>query len=325
MATPLAPRGNLGQRLQGLPKPVIYLILILVCTIPQFFTIPIFTIPIPNQPDDSSVKFYSTLMALPEGSRVLVASDWTGSTRGESKGQFLALLKLLMERKIKFALYSTADPQAPQAAIDTIRQLNAQRRIDGKPEYQRWTDWVNVGYFADSEAATNGIANDLTTTFKSKKDTPPGGSSESVLQSPVFQRVQSVRDFQALIVITASKTSNITIERVSGKIPLAFMVTGVMGPESRVFFQSNQVVGLAVGLKGAFDLEQLDKYGVNNPGTNEIKSTIVSGSVPPVVPDDPPGQGTRFYPTLHFALALMIFMVVLGNVGMFLARRGGRP
>lgn len=318
MATPLAPRGNLGQRLQALPKPIIYLVLIVICTIPQFFNIPI-----PNQPDDSSVKFYSSLMSLPEGSRVLVASDWTGSTRGESKGQFIALLKILMERKIKFAMYSTADPQAPQAAIDTIRQVNAQRKLEGKPEYQRWTDWVNVGFFADSEAATNGIANDIRATFSPKKDTPPGGSAETVLRSPVMDGVQSVRDFKSLIVITGSKTSNITVERVSGKTPLAFMVTGVMGPESRVFFQSNQIVGLAVGLKGVFDMEQLVKYGVNNPGPHELKSNAADGPIPPVLPDDPPGQGTKFYPTLHFALALMIFMVVLGNVGMVLARRGG--
>lgn len=324
MATPLHPAGssapgNLGQRLQGLPKPIIYLVLILICTIPQFFTIPI-----PNQPDESSVKFYANLMALPEGSKVLVASDWTGSTRGESKGQFIALLKVLMEKKIKFALYSTASPEAPQAARDTIQQVNALRKAAGKPEYQRWTDWVNCGYFADSEATTNGIANDIRATFNSKKDSPPQGSPESVLRSPVFQGVQSVRDFDMLIVVTASKTSNFTVERVYGKTPLAFMVTGVMGPESRVFYQANQIVGLTVGLKGVFDMEQLVKYGINNQGEIKIGSSAVNGPVPPVAPDDKPGAGTRFYPTLHFALALMIVMVILGNVGMVLARKGAR-
>ena len=323
MATPLQQRGNLGERLQGLPKPVIYLVLILICTIPQFFTIPI-----PNQPDDSSVAFYSQLMRLPEGSRVLLASDWTGSTRGESKGQFTALLKVLMEKKIKFALYSTASPEAPQAARDTIQQVNALRKAEGKPEYQRWTDWVNVGYFADAEATTNGIANDIRATFNSKKDSPPSGSPESVLRSPVFEGVQSVRNFDAVIVVTASKTSNITVERVFGKAPLMFMVTGVMGPESRVFYQSNQVVGLTVGLKGVFDMEQLVKYGVNNEpataGGIKIVSSVFRESIPPVAPDDEPGSGTRFYPTLHFALALMIVMVILGNVGMFLSKKGGR-
>ncbi len=310
---------NWGARLQAIPKPVIYLVLILICTVPQFFTIGF-----PNQPDASSVEFYTNLAKLPEGSRVLVATDWTGSTRGESKGQFRTLMKVLMEKRIKFAMYSTADAQAPQAALDAIQELNAERVAKGKPEYRRWTDWVNVGFFANSEAATNGIANDLRSTFAPKKDFPPQGEPAPVLSSPLFAGVRSVKDFSALIVITASKTSNITVERVGGKTPLAFMVTGVMGPETSVFYQSRQIVGLAVGLKGAFDMEQLVKYGVNNPGPNEIKSSAVAGSLPPLLPDDEPGQGTKFYPTLHFALAFMILMVVLGNAGMFLSKRGAR-
>ena len=80
----------------------------------------------------------------------------------------------------------------------------------------KWNDWVSLGYFADSEAATNGIANDIRATFSTKKGVPPNGSPQSILNSPVFAGVRSVRDFQALIVVTASKTSNFTVERVFG-------------------------------------------------------------------------------------------------------------
>lgn len=309
--------GNLGQRLQAMPKPILYLLLILVCTIPQFFTIAF-----PNVPDDSSVELYAKLATLPEGSRVLLGTDWTGSTRGESKGQFVAIVKILMERKIKIAMYSTADPQAPQAAIDTISQINAERQADGKPVYNRWTDWVNVGFFADSEAANTGFANNFRATLAPKTDFPPTGNPAPVLTSPVFQGVTRAEDFQALILITASKTSEITIGRLGKRVPLAFAVTGVMGPETKNFYQSRQIVGLAVGLKGVYDLEQLIQHGVNTGAPGAIVSDAVRGPVPAVIPDIKPGQGTRFYPTLHFALFLMIAMIVLGNVGMFLAKRG---
>ena len=307
---------NLGARLQAMPKPILYLLLILVCAVPQFFTISF-----PNQPDDSSVELYTKLATLPEGSRVLLGSDWTGSTRGESKGQFVAIVKVLMEKRIKFAMYSTADAQAPQAAIDTIGQINAERAAAGKPVYNRWTDWVNVGFFADSESATTGIANNLRATFAPKKDFPPTGDPAPVLSSPILQGVTKVEDFQALILITASTTSDITVGRIGKRVPLAFGVTGVMGPETKNYYQSRQIVGLSVGLKGVYDLEQLIKYGVNNGGPNAIASTIVRTPVPAVIPDIKPGQGTRFYPTLHFALFLMIGIIVLGNVGMVLSRR----
>ena len=306
---PNAPKGNTGSRLQSLPKPFLYGLLILACLVPQFFTIPL-----PNTPDVSSVALYQQLMQLGPNDRVLLASDWTNSTRGESRAHFLTFVKILIERKVKFAMYSTGGPEAPQAAIDTIVSLNAQRVKDGKAPYRRWEDWVNVGYFSDSEAATNGIANDLRSTFAPKRDVSPGGS-KPVFDSPVLQGIRRVQDFKLLVVITASKTSNFTIERVYGKTPLAFMVTGVMGPESQVFFQSDQIEGLASGLKGAYDMEQLIAKGI----------TTADGTVlPAAIPNDPPGQGTKFYPALHFAMALMVLMIVLGNVGMFLTKRGMR-
>lgn len=310
---------DLGARLQALPKPALYLLLILVCTIPQFFSIPI-----PNQPDDASIELYAKLATLPEGSRVLLASDWTGSTRGESKGQFIAIVKLLMEKKIKFAMYATADAQAPQAAIDTIGQINAERVADGKPAYERWNDWVNVGFFADSESATNGIANDLRSTFAPKRGFPPSGEPTPVMDSPVMKGINKVEDFQALVLITASDTTTITVGRVGKRVPIVFAVTGVMGPETKNFYQSKQIVGLSVGLKGVYDLEQLLKTGINTGGPNDIRSSLVSGPIPAVLPNNPAGQGTRFYPTLHLALLLMIGVVVVGNVGMFLAKRGAR-
>ena len=301
----IAPKGlTTAQRLQGLPKPVIYLLLILACTVPQFFTIGL-----PNQPDPASRALYARLMALGPNDRVLLASDWTNSTRGESRAHFVSVVKILMERGVKFAMYSTADPQAPQAAIDTIRVINEARTASGKPLYRRWDDWVNVGFFPDAEAATNGIANDIRSLFAAKRDFSPAGS-RAVFESPVLSGIRKVSDFRLLVVITASKTSNITVERVYGKAPLAFLVTGVMGPETQVYYQSRQLVGLAKGLKGAYDMEGLIRDG---------GESLEGERIPPLLPGDPPGQGGKFYPALHFALALMIGLIVIGNVGMFLA------
>lgn len=313
--------GSLGQRLQSLPKFWIYLVLFVVTTAPLFIPIAV-----PNQPVEATVDLYATLMNLPEGGRVLLASDWTGSTRGENGGQFDAIVRILMRRNVKFALYATADPQAPQVARDEIRKLNDERTAAGLKPYERWNDWVNAGYFPNGDAALNGMVQDLPAAWAGKKDFPPGAPPTDVFQSPVLQGIHRIEDFPLLITITSSNTSVSTIQRVYGKTPIALAVTGVMTPETQVFYQSKQIVGFAGGLKGDYDLETLMESGINNPDKNGKIAVASSkyGRVPgfPGMPNK--GTGTAYYPTLHFALALLILTVAIGNVGMFLSRRERR-
>jgi hypothetical protein len=308
---------SMGERLQSLPKPIIYLILILCTSIPLFVEIEV-----PNEPVESTIDYYAQLMALPEGSTVLLMSDWTGSTRGESKGAFRSTMKVLMRKNAKVAIFSTADPQAPRVAQDAINELNEERKRKNLPTFNRWENWVNLGYFPDAEAAINGLANDLKGAFNGRKDFPPNSPPRDVFQSPVLQGKRRVEDFPLMLVITASKTSNFTVERVSGRAPLAFAVTGVMVPETQVFYQSKQITGFCGGLKGVYDLEQLMESGINFPDKASAKIKSDKHDTVEGFPDPSnKGQGTRYYPTLHVALALMIIMVIIGNVGMILVKR----
>lgn len=312
---------TLGDKLQALPKWVLFAILLVMTSVPLFFGD---KLSVPNKPDQSAIDFYTAAMALPEGSTILISSDWTNSTRGESGGHFEALMRILMRKNIKFAVYTTADPQAPQVAIDAIGRINIEREKAGERRYERWEDWVNLGFLPNAEAATNAIGTDFRATFANKQDIATTGM-RNVFQSPVLQGIEDVEDFPILIVITASKTSTIVIERLYGKVPLAFMVTGVMGPETQVYYASGQLVGMAAGLKGVYDIETLMENGVNNP---ESKLKVVSTKSSEPVPGFPgmqnAGKGSTYYPTLHFALTLMILAVVIGNVGMMLSKRGAR-
>jgi hypothetical protein len=117
----------------------------------------------------------------------------------------------------------------------------------------------------------------------------------------VLANINKASDFPGLIVATASNTSNVTIERVTA-VPLAMMVTGVMGPETNNYYASGQLLGLLVGLKGCYDMEtmmQLDYAGQKNLD-----------------------NGAAYYPTLHLALILLIVAVLIGNIGMLLSRKG---
>ena len=306
---------NIGQRLQAMPKPVLYLLLVLATAIPLFFDIKI-----PNKPTDAAIDMYAELMTIPTDKPVLISSEWTNGTRAESRGEFEALMRILMHRNIKFVIFSIADNQAPPVAKDVIRDLNAERKEHNERPYERWNDWVEVGYYANGEGTAEALAVSVQKAFSGKQDLNPQGENEDVFDSPVLKGVSTLKDIGAFINVTASATDIVYIQRLASKTTFLEFCTGVMGPEAIPYYASGQTKGLASGLKAVNDLETLMVSGVPAGG-----STKVSSAVPGILsPDDSraKGRGYRYYPALHVAILLMIFMIVIGNVGMFMAKRG---
>jgi hypothetical protein len=306
---------------QGIPKYIVYLLLVLAATIPLFFTIPV-----PGQPSDASVDAFRSLMSLKEGDTVLIASDWTGSTRGESKAHMKSILRLIMRRGVKFAVWSSADPQAPRVAQDVIIEVNEERKKEGSKPYKRWDDWVLCGFYPNSDVAINATAKDIRKQFATRRETGPDGKLRPIFESPVLQKIKDVKDFALVMNITASKTSDFHIQFMSTKVKLVFAVTGVMVPETQVFYNAGQCVGFLGGLQGVFDLEQMMDKGLNvkgADGTIPIASTKTKDQIEGFKGMNNLGSGTKYYPTLHFTLLLMIALIVIGNVEMLKAKKAG--
>lgn len=315
MNEPDAPK-SFAEKMQSLPKPVIYAVLLFFCTVPLFFSVKL-----PNKPIDASIDFYAQLMKIPDGSKVILCSDWTNSTRGESKGEMEALLKIIMRKHIKFVLLSIGDTQAPQVAKDTIREVGDLEKVHGGTAYNEFEDFVNLGYFAAAEGTALAINNNVRSIAAGKKDFPVGAGPKDALQSPVFQGINNISDFKMFILITASSTNRIFLERIT-KVPMMFMVSGVMVPENTSYYASGQLKGLCGGVKGVYDLENLMDVGINGPEPGSIKSDKYPGETIAAWPGKGnAGKGTAYYLTLHFALALLIIAVAVGNLGMFLAKR----
>ncbi len=309
---------SLAEKLQSLPKQVIYGILLVTCTVPLFFSVKL-----PNKPIDASIDFYGQTMKLPDNGRVIICSDWTNSTRGESKGEMEVLLKLLMRKHIKFVLMSIGDVQAPQVAKDTIREVNALEKLTGGTPYKEFEDYVNLGYFAAGEGTILAVNNKILSIAQGKKDFPEGAGPKDALQSPVFQGVKSVEDFNMFYLVTASSTNRTVLERIT-KCPLMFMVSGVMVPENNSYYAAKQLKGLCGGVKGVYDLETLMENGINN-GSDSVESDLYRGEKIPGWPGKGnTGKGTAYYLALHFALALLIIAVIVGNVGMLLSKKGSK-
>ena len=306
------PAQRLGAKLQSLPRQWLYLILIVAATLPLFFPIQI-----PNdRPDESAKDLFASLMSLHAGDKVLIGTDWTNGTRSESGGEMEVLLRILIRKGVKFAVYSTGDPQAPQVFRDTMARVSEEEAKNGYPLYKPFIDYVVVGYFPNSEGTNLAINNDIRQIFSGKSDHALNGPPTDVLQSPVFEGVKSVADFKYLVLDTPSNTDTVTLERVK-KVPLMFMVTGVMVPTDQPYYASGQLKGLCAGIKGVFDLETLMQTGLKE---GESKWGPVPG-----FPDKPnAGRGTRYYFSLHACLGLMILAIVVGNLGMALSKKVAR-
>lgn len=311
-------RKSFGELLQSLERPHLFAVLLIVVSISQFVASSV-----PNRPVDPSIDLFATLMRIPEGQTVLIQSDWTNSTRAESAGEFEALLRILMRRNIKFAIYGL-DPQSPQVARDEIARINDERRAAKQREYRRWDDWIDLRYFPNAEGTGQAFAADFVGAVKARKELDPSGVDRPAIESPVLKNIKSIKDFPLVVIVTASATMTIMIERYYGRVPIAGMVTGVMGPETEIYYRSGQLMGLASGLKGVYDLEMLMEHGLNVEGPDG-KKVIESSKVRDSIPGFP-GQinfskGMRYYPPLHFALYLLILSIIAGNVGMFLTRK----
>lgn len=302
-----------AQRLQSIPTRTIYIILMLCAALPLFKPIPL-----PNVPVDPSIDFFGNLMSLKEGDRVLISADWTNSTRGESGGETEAIMRILMRKKIKFAVFSVGDPQSPQVERDLIARVAQQEEKNVGYLYQPFKDYTVIGYFPNGEGQATAVNNNVLKAFAGRKDLPPGGVPTDVRRSPVFRGIRGLEDFKYFINITGSQTSTVYLERIQ-KTPLMFMVTGVMVPETQNYYDSGQIKGMIGGVKGALDLETLMENGIE-PGASSNFPAGIEG----FKGMENRGKGTAYYPTLHVCLFLLILAVIVGNVGMFLARKEKR-
>ncbi len=310
--------------LQNLDRRVLYVILVAMTSLPLFAKI---TIPV--EPDPYSKALYYRLMTAPPEQTVFIQSDWTISTRGENAGHLEALLRICMSRKLKFVIYSVGDPQAPGVYRDVIRRINDERKKSGLAEAKPWDDYVDLAYFPNAEGTLNSIAFDVRKVFGGRQVKDPSkGVDRPVFESPVLQSVKKVGDSSLYVIVTASSTVDRAVERLNEKANLAVMCTGVIGPSTLPWFQSGQVKGVAIGLKGVYDVEYMMKHGLNHKDANGRIEVPWAGKedkeAPPVSEGVDFARGSMYYLSFHFAIVLLILAVVAGNVSMILSRKAGK-
>jgi len=228
-------------------------------------------------------QLYDTVEAIPEGSVVMLAGDYSPDTMPELQPMVRAFVRHAFRRNLRIVTTSLwADsPPLIEAAMTPLAE-----------EYGKayGTDFVNLGYMAGGTVTLLGMGASIPNTFPQDYYQTPVG------EIPLMREVTNFDDV-ALVMNISSGTPGTRewVQQVQSRyrVPLASGTTAVAAPPFYPYVQSGQLVGLMGGLKGAAEYEMLVEA---------------------------PGDAVRGMDAQSIVHALIVFFILLGNV-VYLAER----
>ncbi|MFN8138307.1 MAG: hypothetical protein U0R49_00755 [Fimbriimonadales bacterium] len=274
------------QKISTLDRRWLYLCLFIVVAWQTMFPLKV-----QNVVSPMSAGLFDYLNSLNEGDFIVIQSDWTMSTQGESQGQFQSLIKLLARKKIRFVVTSVSDPACPDIAKANIKMV-LEKEPGGK-DFKENEFWAVAGYFPNAENHNTNMVNNIRQELRAK----------GVTTLPVMNGIDDLSDTKAVVVVTGTSSALLWYERMNNKTQLGMMLTAVMAGENIPYYLSRQSFGLVIGAKGAYDME----------------TKLAEAFPDPKFPNY--DNGKRFMSPLAFALFLLIFAVIVGNVAGKLARK----
>ena len=284
---------TLWDRLQTIDRRVIYAILLVVILIPLFFPITL-----PTYPSKQSQDFYDTVERISKDSPnklVILDGWWSPGTRGENQWQAQAVVTHLMARHLHFAILSF-DTQN-----NTVVQTQIVEPLAKQYGYVYGRDYVNWGFRPPPSFVPilKGLVTDVPHTIKKDyKGTP-------LDQIPVMKGIKTRDDIGAVVEVTPSASAEnwLGLFEQNNNPPFLFAPTAVMAPTYYPYLDSGQMAGMLTGIKGAGDYEGL-----------LIQEKLLNK----------PSFGTRAAGALSLVYALIIFLIILGNIGFYASRAAQR-
>jgi len=233
--------GSIAARLEQIDKRYIYILLIVVLAIP--FLLPI-GLPVPISV--GTRKVHNALESLSPGAKVLYCFDTVSAVFPELVPIGVAVLEHLSRKPVKIYAISFIYEEASMAVETLIRP-----KVDmSKKKYGE--DYVNLGFYAGSEAAMAAFAGDVSKLVK--KDY----YGASVDQIPMMRDVRTAGDFNLLIWMGGSGLPLYLRQFYAPyKILTAAGAQAATYPQFTPYQAAGQIVGIINGLMGAAEYETL--------------------------------------------------------------------
>jgi hypothetical protein len=232
-------------------------------------------------------SFFDAVDQLPDSSTVMLVFDYYPSTMAECEPMTVAAARHLFQKNCRIITLSNIPLGGPSMAEAVTRRIAAEY---GK-EYG--VDFVNLGYKYGYVSVLKGMGVSIESIF------PTDNSGTPLSELPLMRTVHNYSEIDFIFEVADNATADywISIVNAGYGVPMGVGMTAVMAPKFYAFYGSGQIVGLLGGMKGAAEYEiLLDKKDLAFRGM-DIQSLV------------------------HF---LIIALVIVGNIGFFVARKNKR-
>jgi hypothetical protein len=253
---------------------------------------------------DAAQKFFDAVEGLqPDSGIVLIAFDWGPATKAENQPQTEVLIEHLMRRRMPFAMITNV-PDAE--AFMSVLPEDVAKRLKKENPREKWEygkDWVNLGYQPGWSIMVQKIA--TATDLQQALGTDARGTPISEI--PCMRTVKTIKDVKLLAEFTGLVGAfDVWVQFFQTKEyrpPMAHGCTSITIPEAYIYLDSGQIVGLHEGIAGAAAYSEMLSKQNEKRGPD---SAIVTNTA------------------LAVAHVVIILLIIMGNVGMLLARRKPR-
>lgn len=276
--------GNLWRRIQYCDPRWLYALFALMVIICEFWRPAMPTVVPP-----AVQRLYDTIERLPTDKLVIIDSELAASIRAECEGQFVAVVRHLFRKGLRFAVMTwTTQPEGIKYAVDLTAELARECGKEYGRDYVIWNPLTPAG-----GAMLQAFARDIPGVVK----TDLHGTPLSAM--PVMRGVSTIKDvalvYKVSYVWDRAETPWIGfIQSVYGT-PYACGTVSIMSSSAYPFLDSGQLCGMLAGAAGAAAYERLMHA---------------------------PGIGLKTVTVQSFAVLFVLVAIVLGNIAMLLARRG---
>ena len=228
--------------------------------------------------------FYDAIEGLEPGDPVLIAFDYGPSSMPELDPMAKAIVRHCLSRELRVicvALWPTGTALARDVLSSVGDDMGA---VDGE-------DYVNLGFKAGSVAVILGLGEDITDVY------PQDAEGRRTADLAAMRGVKSYADVPFMIDLAAGNSPFAWIGYAHERYhqEMAAGITAVMATDLYPYLQTDQIVGLINGLKGAAEYEDLIGHH---------------------------GMGVRGMSAQSIAHLWIIFLVIMGNIAYFVTRRG---
>lgn len=229
------------------------------------------------------VEFTQEIQKLPNGAAVLVAFDYEAGFSGELNIAINNVIAQLMNKNAYLALVAT-NPSGPALGESTIRNVHSV--LTGNTT--TYSSYANLGYIPGGVMGLAGLA------ASPKSVVPYSLTSEPVWASPPLNTIDTIKDFNAVIVLTNdSDTARIWVEQIGPQLqqadrPLLFVSSSQAEPLILPYYQAtpSQVQGMIGGLAGGVayarsvgNMQQNGVWDAYSVGVTVSFLIIIIGSV----------------------------------------------